>query len=186
MTVENYYNEGKRPRPLDPNQLSVGMTDIHVSLADGELKCSFTRLKSDPSVVNFFDINYDYIILTALGYFDVNNTLRRHTYRSNSSVKYSFTNNSITTVETTTLTSQTKPETTTQIPTTSTIVQTTTTPNNQPGTFQLDGFTLQWVDSDDKTDFTYYADLNSFARAPVNNYWIGFAFSYDQKMVIIF
>lgn len=67
-TIEHYLNNiYVSPTLLDSTNPSVGFSNIEVSLSNGVLKCSFTRVRKMPSVNNFFDLNGQYYILFATG-----------------------------------------------------------------------------------------------------------------------
>ena len=72
--VEHYYNsnQGKSSALADQKNPSNGFSNIKVSLNNGVLNCSFTRMKKLSSVANFFDLNNPYYVLFATG--SINNS----------------------------------------------------------------------------------------------------------------
>jgi hypothetical protein len=67
-TIEHYFNNPTLlPTLLDKNNPSLGFSNIKVSLSNGVLNCSFTRVRKMPSVNNFFDLNGQFYILFAVG-----------------------------------------------------------------------------------------------------------------------
>ena len=67
--VYHYHNTGNvMPGLLDPQNPTIGFTNIKVSYVDGNLLCSFTRQKSMEGVENYFSLyNMSYYLLTARG-----------------------------------------------------------------------------------------------------------------------
>ena len=63
---------------LDPNNPSIGISNAAVSLVNGVLTCSFTRLKSNLGCPNYFDVNNPYFILNAAGPTDSNGQIQKH------------------------------------------------------------------------------------------------------------
>lgn len=89
--VEHFYNPGKSaPILLVSNQPSIGFSNITVKYENGILRCTFTRLKSMPNVVNYFDLSNQYYVLTALGRVVSNGILQKHTVKYSSSEKIDF------------------------------------------------------------------------------------------------
>ena len=68
-TIEHYRNEDySSPTYLSLNDTKIGFSNISVTVVNGQLICSFNRMKSMPSVPNYFDVNAtSYYILTASG-----------------------------------------------------------------------------------------------------------------------
>ena len=68
-TVEHYRNNGQfTPSYLSSIDTKIGFSKISVSVVSGQLVCSFSRLKSMPSVQKYFDVKASlYYILTAYG-----------------------------------------------------------------------------------------------------------------------
>ena len=67
--VEHYYNSGRiTPAYLSQSDKAVGFSKITVSVVNGQIVCSFNRLKS-MAIANYFDIKTkpSYYILTATG-----------------------------------------------------------------------------------------------------------------------
>jgi hypothetical protein len=66
--VQSMYNAGKVPPTLlDKNDPSVGIANKQVSIDKDEMTCTFNRFKKKPDVVNYFDLNNEYFLLTANG-----------------------------------------------------------------------------------------------------------------------
>jgi hypothetical protein len=66
--VEQRYNSIKAaPSLLDNNDPSIGITNVKIENSNGWLKCSFTRMKSIPTTTNYFDLNKNFYILSAIG-----------------------------------------------------------------------------------------------------------------------
>ena len=68
--VEHYRNTGKStPTYLSSSNPTVGFSNIVVTVVNGQLVCSFSRLKSMSNVANYFDIKTSpsFYILTATG-----------------------------------------------------------------------------------------------------------------------
>ena len=79
-TVEHYRNTGyTTPSYLSSTDTKIGFTSISVSVVNGQLVCSFSRLKSLPSVQNYFDFKSvtSYFILTASGTLGANGKLKQ-------------------------------------------------------------------------------------------------------------
>ena len=67
-TVEHYYNEGPYlPDVLDPSNATVGLSNSSIALNNKFLTCKFTRVKKNPAVPNYFDLNQNFFILAAHG-----------------------------------------------------------------------------------------------------------------------
>ena len=67
--VEHYYNynQGKSSSLVDADNPSAGFSNIKVSLNNGVLNCSFTRVKKAQTINNFFDLNNPFYVLFATG-----------------------------------------------------------------------------------------------------------------------
>ncbi len=63
------YNAGQStPITLNTSDPSVGLSDITVTMVNGYLMCSFSRLKYDSSVTNYFPTDQPYYLLFASGF----------------------------------------------------------------------------------------------------------------------
>jgi hypothetical protein len=66
--VQHMYSNGKStPVVLTKNDPNIGINNIKVSVENGEMTCSFTRIKMNSNVTNYFDLNIEYFLLTAYG-----------------------------------------------------------------------------------------------------------------------
>ena len=66
-SINHYYNTDRiEPNLLDPNNLTVGLSNSFVELKNGYLICSFTREKQI-HFKNYFNLNKRFFILAALG-----------------------------------------------------------------------------------------------------------------------
>ena len=66
-TVEHYYNNGQSSSLADATNPSAGFSNIKVTLDNGVLNCSFTRVKTMSSITHLFDLNNPYYVLFATG-----------------------------------------------------------------------------------------------------------------------
>jgi len=68
-SIEHYYTTGRvTPNHLSESDKTAGFSNITVAVVNGQIVCSFTRLKS-MNINNYFDVkkNPSYYILTATG-----------------------------------------------------------------------------------------------------------------------
>lgn len=69
--VDHYYNTNEyRPRMLVQSEPSIGIFDSKVQLNDNIFSCSFKRKIKNDSVLNYFDLNTAYYVLSASGPYD--------------------------------------------------------------------------------------------------------------------
>ena len=78
-TVQHYYNNQNQPALLSSNNPYIGYSDISVTFTNGELKCSFTRIKNLP-VYHYASLDTNnYYLLFAYGSFSINSIARQIT-----------------------------------------------------------------------------------------------------------
>jgi hypothetical protein len=66
--VEHYYNEGEyTPNVLDSSNATIGLSNSSITLNNKFLTCKFTRVKKNPTVDHYFDLDKNFYILTAYG-----------------------------------------------------------------------------------------------------------------------
>jgi hypothetical protein len=68
-SIEHYYTAGRvTPNYLSESDKTVGFSNINVAIVNGQIVCSFSRLKS-MNINNYFDVKTkpSYYILTATG-----------------------------------------------------------------------------------------------------------------------
>ena len=100
--VEQRYNPSEvTPMLLDSNNPSIGLSNQNTSLSNGWLTCSFTRLKSNNLVANYFDLNNQYYILAAYGSstsarsLPYSGVITKHIVKAYSSEKFNFSSFSL-------------------------------------------------------------------------------------------
>ncbi len=72
--IEHYYTTGRvTPIYLSESDKTVGFSNISVAIVNGQIVCSFSRLKS-MNINNYFDVkaNPSFYILTAMGSYSGN------------------------------------------------------------------------------------------------------------------
>jgi hypothetical protein len=70
LVEQRYNSRTDTPSLLDNNDPSIGITNVQVTFTNGWLKCLFTRMKSMPTTTNYFDLNTNFYILSAIGPFN--------------------------------------------------------------------------------------------------------------------
>jgi hypothetical protein len=66
--IEHYYNEGPyQPDVLDHSNATIGLSNSSITLNNKFLTCKFTRVKKNPTVDHYFDLNQKFFILAAHG-----------------------------------------------------------------------------------------------------------------------
>jgi hypothetical protein len=70
--IEHRYNNFEKSLPdfLDNLHPSIGLKNTKVTKENGWLSCSFARHVNLKGVQNYFDLNKNYVILAASGYYD--------------------------------------------------------------------------------------------------------------------
>ena len=74
INVTRYYNFGRSPS----RQTATGITNTRVSLSNGILSCSFTRLISVNTIPYFADLSNRYYLLTVAGPTDSAGNIQFH------------------------------------------------------------------------------------------------------------
>ena len=68
LLVQHYSNKGYSSNILDPDDLSVGISDIKYSMDEGHFTCSYKREnKKDSAYPNYSDLNDEFYLLIAKG-----------------------------------------------------------------------------------------------------------------------
>ena len=84
-TVQHYFNsKAARPDVLDPTNPTVGLSASSISVKNAFFTCSFTRVKQNSQVQNYFDLNNFFYILGANGAI-ANGLIQFHGYSHTSS-----------------------------------------------------------------------------------------------------
>lgn len=66
--IDQRYNARQNtPTLLVQANPNIGLSNPNVTMSNGVLSCTFTRLISNPSIQKYFDLNTNYYILAAYG-----------------------------------------------------------------------------------------------------------------------
>ncbi len=66
--VQHAFNKMKSaPSYLVPYKKSIGISNVKISFINGILTCSFDRIKKNPGVAGYYDLNNQYYLLLAKG-----------------------------------------------------------------------------------------------------------------------
>jgi hypothetical protein len=154
-SVETYYNTVKAlPSLVNPAEPWLGISKQNITIENGVLTCSFTKLKSIPNLSGtYFDLKEKYYILFAYGNVNSSSTrpFNRHMVTSSTIVKYSLLNEQ-------TITSYTYKQDIFTL------------------TWTLDDFNPDFI------EFSLSTILTNVNISDKNQVWNGFALSYDQLM----
>ena len=69
-SVEQYYSvstPSKNVRMLDPDNLSIGITEEEIKVEDSFFYCSFKRKKAVPGYEFYFDLSNSYYLFASFG-----------------------------------------------------------------------------------------------------------------------
>lgn len=66
-TIEHYYNEGPYQPSVFPSNATIGLSNSSITLNNKFLTCKFTRVKKNPNVDHYFDLDQKFFILAAHG-----------------------------------------------------------------------------------------------------------------------